>query len=328
MNEPLNLYYEEPNSDRFVPGDRYIRQIVRRVLRGRPRPGGQKMVFINLCLGLDQLGVRYRVNEFRWANHNSESPVGIIGKSHVLYRQDWQNPILFGASVMSHPLSDPGLLDRLPIKRILVPGEWMRSMCEPYWGDRVRVWPVGIDTDRWAPTAGGEPDIDVLIYDKIRWKHDLYEGELLNPIRERLKSQNLRVAYIRYGHYLEEDFEELLGRCRSMIFLCEHETQGLAYQQALSCNVPILAWNRSGFWQDPEFYPDRVKFEPVSSVPYWDFRCGLTFCGAVDFEVSFDRFWSGIEGRHFKPGEFILENLTLRKCAKLYLDHWREAFAV
>jgi hypothetical protein len=35
-----------------------------------------------------------------------------------------------------------------------------------------------------------------------------------------------------------------------MLFLCEHETRGLAYQEALASNVPILAWD-TGFWLDP-----------------------------------------------------------------------------
>jgi hypothetical protein len=62
-----------------------------------------------------------------------------------------------------------------------------------------------------------------------------------------------------------------------MIFLCEQETQGIAYQQALSMNFPIMAWDRGGFWQDPSYYSHKVKFGTVSSVPYWDERCGLTF---------------------------------------------------
>ena len=35
-----------------------------------------------------------------------------------------------------------------------------------------------------------------------------------------------------------------------MVFLCEHENQDIAYQQALACGVPILAWDRGGYWQD------------------------------------------------------------------------------
>ncbi len=135
----------------------------------------------------------------------------------------------------------------------------MEAMCAPYWGDRVRAWPVGIDTDRWTPRPGGTADFDVLVYDKIRWEHARYEQELLDPILSALASRGLSVGRIRYGSYLEEDFTSLVQRSRAMIFLCEHETQGLAYQQALSCNVPILAWDRGGYWRDPEYFPDRVN---------------------------------------------------------------------
>ena len=68
-----------------------------------------------------------------------------------------------------------------------------------------------------------------------------------------------------------------MPNARAMIFLCEHETQGIAYQQALSCGVPILAWDRGGHWQDPACFPPWSMGNPVTSVPYWDERCGRTF---------------------------------------------------
>jgi len=36
-----------------------------------------------------------------------------------------------------------------------------------------------------------------------------------------------------------------LSRGRSMLFLCEHETQGLAYQQAIAAGLTILDWDPS-----------------------------------------------------------------------------------
>lgn len=326
MTEELLLFYEEPDPDRWIPGDRYPRRLIRRLVRGRPLPGGQRMVFVNLCAGLDRLGVPYRVNDFRRARHDPNRLVGIIGKPHVLDQVAWRNPILFGASVMSHPLADPGLLQRRPIRRILVPGPWMREMCAPYWGDRVRMWPVGIDTDEWAPT-GAKSDVDVLLYDKVRWEHDRYDRELLEPLRTELQRRQLRVATIRYGHYRQEDFAALLQRSRAMLFVCEHETQGLAYQQALACGVPVLAWDRGGYWQDPEYYPERVKFAPVSSVPYWDDRCGERFRTAIDFPAALEIFWAKVETGAYSPRKFILEHLTLAGCAQRYLEHWREVLA-
>ncbi|MGA8216344.1 MAG: hypothetical protein WB799_22325, partial [Candidatus Sulfotelmatobacter sp.] len=64
--QTLNLFYEEPDSDRWLPLDRYPRGLIRRILRGKPRPGGQTRVFLNLCAGLDKLGISYRVNDYRY----------------------------------------------------------------------------------------------------------------------------------------------------------------------------------------------------------------------------------------------------------------------
>lgn len=257
----LNLFYEEPDPDRWLPFDRYPRRVIRRMVRGKPRVGGQQWVFLNLCAGLDGLGVKYRVNDYRHAQKHPDELACIIGKPHVLDKIAWKNPILFGAAVFSHPLADPDLLQRLPIRKVLVPGEWMRQMCEPYWGDKVAAWPVGIDTDKWKPrgemlkteTLKAETKTtDFLIYDKLYWNRESQVGSLLNPIREELTKRGLSFTEIRYGHYQEHEFELVLQQSRAAIFLSEHETQGIAYQQALACGVPILAWDRGGFWQDPD----------------------------------------------------------------------------
>ncbi len=305
--------------------DRYPRRLVRRLVRGKRRPGGQTRVFLNLKAGLDRLKIAYRVNDYRYAQKNPATVACIIGKPFVLDRIAWNNPILFGAAVFSHPIDDPGLLNRLPIKKVLVPGPWMERMCKPFWGDVVAPWPVGIDTQLWCPVAAGKKDVDVLLYDKVRWNHDEFEQTLIKPIRSLLRVQGRSFEELRYGFYRENDFHAALARCRAMIFLCEHETQGIAYQQALSCNVPILAWDRGGYWQDPSYYPHKVKFHPVSSVPYWDGRCGNTFSAAAEFPEAWAAFWEDLRRECWQPRDYILENLTLEKCAKNYLEFAEEA---
>ncbi len=317
---PLNLFYAEPEPDRWLPLDRYPRRIIRRLVRGLPPVGGQKRVFLNLCAGLDQLGIPYRVNNYRYVQRHPEEIACIIGKPHLLDQHPWKNPIVFGAAVFSHPMDDPDLLERLPIQKILVPGEWMRQMWEPYFGDRVQAWPVGIDTDEWQPSENIPKDIDILLYNKVRWERDRYDAELVQPIRDLLGQHQLTVAEIRYGAYREETFRELLARSKAMLFLCEHETQGIAYQQALSCGVPILAWDRGGDWQDPSYFPHRVQFGPVSSVPYWDDRCGLRFKDLSEFSSTLECFLDQLNDQQFNPRAYILENLTLAKAAEQYLQ--------
>ena len=282
-------------------------------------------MFLNLCAGLDRMGVGYRVNDFGHIRRAPKDLACIVGKPFLLDQRDWKNPILFGAAVYSHPVDAPDLLDRFRVVKVLVPGEWMRRMCEPYLGEAVAAWPVGIDVDLWAPTAQGLKTTDVLLYNKVRWDYAKYEQELLEPIRARLSRDGASFVEFRYGGYREEEFLAALSRCRSMIFLCEHETQGIAYQQALSAGVPILAWDRGGEWRDPSYHPHKVRFGPVTSVPYWDERCGLKFSGPDDFGAMWDEFWEAFRCNRFQPRNYILENLTLEKCAAKYLEFARSA---
>ena len=320
----LNLFYEEPDGDRWLPFDRFPRRIVRHVLRGEPEIGGHQRVSLNLRAGLDRLGVRYRFNDYDHARRNPKELACIIGKAQVLDKMEWKNPILFGAAVFSHPLDDPHVFERLPVKKILLPGAWMKEMWLPHWDEPVAVWPVGIDTDRWQPRAAAEKLTDVLLYDKVRWDHERYEISLIEPVRRRLWQTGRSFREIRYGSYRETDYQAALAECRTMIFLCEHETQGIAYQQALAAGVPILAWDRGGYWQDPAYFPNKVKFQPVTSVPYWDERCGRTFAAIEEFDDAWDRFWDEARSGRFGPRSYILENLTLEQCARQYMQHVRD----
>jgi hypothetical protein len=319
MLEPLNLFYEEPDPDRWLPGDRYPRAIIRRMVRGRPSPGGHERVFLNLCEGLRRLRVPFRTNDYGFARNNPRMLACIVGKPIVLDRTNWKNPILFGAAGYSHPSDDLDLFRRLPVKKVLVPGPWMKEMFDHDWGNAVEAWPVGIDTNKWTSSLAMEKSFDVLIYDKVRWDRDQYQAVLAEPIRRALNRSGITFRQIRYGFYREAEFQAALAQCRAMIFLCEHETQGIAYQQALSCGVPIFAWDRGGRWRDPSYYPHRVQFGPVTSVPYWDERCGMKFEDFPAFEERWDEFWANVMSGRFAPRDYVLENLTLEQCAGDYL---------
>ena len=167
---------------------------------------------------------------------------------------------------------------------------------------------------------GDSKRYDFLIYDKVRWEHERYEKELIEPIRQELRRRGLSFREIRYGHYEEEDYRKALQECRAMIFLCEHETQGFAYLQALSCDVPVLAWDRGGYWQDPSYFPERVKFSGVSSVPYWDDRCGVKFIMTSEFSKALDVFEERRNRGVLQPRKFVVENFNLAARARQYLE--------
>lgn len=312
------LYYRnEPERDRWVPGDRFVRPFVRRIVRGKPRPGGVDKVFVNLCLGLDRLGISYAVN-LPFKKLRDEDRVGVLGRGrYCLQGYDRPNPIVAGIGLMTHPSEWPTLCEDYPVVRYLQHSEWANDIYKPYYGDRCAIWPVGIDTEAWKP-AGATKDLDVLLYDKVMWDRSRYELELIQPIREALSRRNLQFAELRYGSYAEADFRTLLARSKAMIFLCEHESQGLAYQECLSSDVPILAWDQ-GRCLDPNRFQWGTPEIPATSVPYFDSRCGERFRRIEDFEPQLDLFLERLRLKDYKSRVYILENLTLEKCSGEFL---------
>lgn len=321
LRGPINLFYEEPDPDRWAPLDRYPRRLIRRLVRGPRQPGGAMRVFLNLKAGLDRIGVPYRVNNYRHIKFNPEELACLVGKPHLLDKFPKQTPLLFGTSIYNHPIDDEFLPNRHLIRQVLVPSQWVKEMYSALWPSLVTVWPVGIDTERWIPSPSSAKDVDVLVYDKIFKDREDYEDALLTPIVEELRRRGLVVEYLRYGSYVEWELLALSRRVRSMIYLSSHETQGIAVEQMMSSGIPILAWDPGGDWQSLEYLLRGVRFGPVTSVPYWDRRCGVKFTGAADFLPAFNEFWRGVKANAFAPREMIVDNkLTLEASAQAYVD--------
>jgi hypothetical protein len=178
------------------------------------------------------------------------------------------------------------------------------------------VQPIGIKTTKWCPLLNSSKDF-VIVYDKVRWDRGIYETDLINPIINHLIAKfGDKVKVLRYGKYKEADLLYLAQHAMFMVFLCEHETQGFAYQQVLSCDVPILAWDRGGVWKDPFFYPLNVIFEPVTSVPYWDSSCGNKFQDFDDYLSSYNLFYESVKNKLYKPRDFVLKTLSIKECAR------------
>jgi glycosyltransferase involved in cell wall biosynthesis len=201
------------------------------------------------------------------------------------------------------------------IRRLIQPCDWAADLYRRECGSKMMVWPVGIDTEMWEDMHGLPKDLDVVIYDKIRWDRETEVPRVLDRIKQGLRSAGLSFETIRYGHHHLSQFSGLLRRARAMVFVCEHETQGLACQEAMACNVPVLAWDEGVLvdpWQKKFAAPDLR----VSSVPYFDGRCGERF-QIADFEAVLAKFWSRLDS--YQPRRFVEEELSLAQSAQSYL---------
>lgn len=315
----LCLYYRRaPEADRWVPGDHVVRTIVRRVVRGKPRMGGVDKVFYNLCLGLDRLGVEYFVN-VPFKELKPDDRVGVLGRGrYSLQGYDRANPIVAGIGLMTHPTEWPTLCEDYPVKRYLQHSDWANEIYRPYFGERCGIWPVGIDTEAWAPNPDHGKDVDLLIYDKVMWNREVVKPPLSAVISNFASRRNLAVETVAYGNYTEQEYRSLLGRSRGMIFLCEHESQGLAYQECLSSGVPVLAWDQ-GHYLDPNRFAWGQPNIAATSVPYFDDRCGERFEGPEDLEQKLSTLIEKMAASAYRPRDFVMENLTLKGSAARFL---------
>jgi hypothetical protein len=324
MNRPkIALYYFPlPEKDRWFFGDRYVRRILRRIIRGKPRPGGIDMVFINLCKGLDLINIPYEVN-LPFKKLEPHQIVCIFGRGiNCLDGYKQKNSIVAGIALMSHPSEWPDLCQRYPVKRYLQHSEWCNDLYIPFFGPKIceDLWPVGIDTDFWKPTSNHTKEY-FIIYNKIHWDKEKYRHELVDPIKKSLDEKGLKYIEIIYGKYKRAEYKKSLNGAIAMIVLAEHESQGLAYQEALSMNVPIIAWN-PGKIMDPEYQIWGDFGKPASSVPYWDDRCGEFFSDLLEFEQKFALFYEKLQGNSYRycPRSYILENLSLTICAQKFIE--------
>ena len=316
------LFYKEWEQDKFVRYDRYLKRVARPLYN--MTHSRQKKTGFGVCLellqgALEQQGWHVRVNDYASAQAHPDYPVGLVGYPVLLEGWKLPNPAVLGPALYDHPMLAPHLMEDPRFKLYLLHSQWIYDMYRPYYGETCAKWYAGIDTAAWPDTAHEPKDIDFLIYDKIRWDHEWLEGALLNPIQNLLQKRGFRTELVRYKNYDHATYRRLLQRARSMVFLCEHETQGFAYQEAMASNVPILAWD-NGYWLDPLWKRFSKTMTPASSVPFFSPDCGERFIDLADFEAALDRFLTRLP--LLTPRKFVSQNLSMKASAETYAEYY------
>lgn len=316
------LFYREAERDKFFRYDRYLKRAVRplyNLLHRRRKKTGFLVSFELLKRALQRQGWLVRVNDYATARKHPDYPVGLVGYPVLLEGWRLPNPALLGTALYDHPMLAPRLLEDGRFRRYLVPSRWTYDMFHPYYGDACAQWFAGIDTAQWPDTSASPKNIDFLIYDKIMWDRARQERALLQPIHRLLQRRGFRIEVIRYKLHDHATYRRLLERSRAMVFLCEHESQGLAYQEAMASNVPVLAWD-NGVWLDPLAQRFGTTAIPASSVPYFSSDCGERFAGWPDFEAALERFLDRLP--LLRPRNYVCENLSMKRSAEIYAGHY------
>jgi len=287
-----------------------------RRLRGKQVHTGFYTAFLGLVAALRRVGCEVRINDFVLARAMPDYPVGIAGYTGILERvANLTNPMLFGPGDPGHPTEAGRLRASTTIHHIIQPSDWYVALYRAACGDAVVRWPVGIDVAAFPDARDHAKDIDVVIYDKIRWHRDRVVPAVLDRLVRHLDARGLSYVVLRYGDHTREEYFERLRRGRALAFLCEHETQGLACQEAMAMNVPVFAWDE-GELVDPIQRPMAPAGLWASSVPYFSEACGVRFTSQT-LEPCFDEFWKRLES--FNPRNYVAAELGIEKSAADYL---------
>jgi hypothetical protein len=192
------------------------------------------------------------------------------------------------------------------------PSNWARDVWinNCFYNNKIKSLPFGVDTTKFNKVKHINIRNEVFIYFKNRSPSDL------ESIINFLYSKNINHKLFSYhNRYNENEYLNCLQNAKYGIWVGGHESQGFGLQEALSCDVPLLVWSVKSMKQE---YGSKYEDIPATSIPYWDTCCGEVFYNISDLENTYNKFITNIE--HYKPREFILENLSMEVCENKLIE--------
>lgn len=276
-------------------------------------PYGPTKVFRNLVKGLDLIGYPYVVNrgldsvERLWVHDDIRAlgPASRVSADTVI-----------GPNLYVLPDEIPSAVD-LSTMLYVHPCSWSIDVWHFLGFDRcdLAVWPVGIDVDEFRPHPRSARSQDVLVYHKDR------PEEGLQQVLRSLESSGLRYRLLRYGAYVEAEYKEALSYSGLVVWHGRHESQGIAYLEALASGVPILVCDVSRLSQSvSSAFAAELDAVPVTSTPYFDESCGIR---TIELEGVGQLARDMLSARdRFSPRAFVETHLSLEGQARAFVDLW------
>lgn len=268
---------------------------------------GPGKVSKNLILGLSKLGVEFDVNPNHVSNEDkiiSLQPTNIMNSHYI-------SQSIIGPNICILPFENSVVMEQ-KYKKIIVPSEWVKNKYKKWiTEDKIFVWAVGIDTDLFPDVSNHSKTNDCLIYFKNRNHKDL------EMVKEFLKSKGQSFEVISYGSYSENEFINTIKKSKYGVVIGNTESQGIAIQEMMSSNLPLLVWDTI-IWDGKG--PDYLF--PATTVPYWSDECGVKFTEFSELEEQYLIFLEKMN--IFTPRNYIINNLSLEKKAKDLINEFND----
>lgn len=295
----LRLYTEEY----FIKGK--IKRLVKKIL-GRYMRGPQAAV-LSLVSGLKEIGADFTINKLP----QKGDVCGVLNGTDVLLwaieqkKQGIFRTLIAGPNIVVHPSDYNRLILSSEIDKYVVPAQWSIdwwTQYEPSFKTKLTLWPAGVkDLGSFGNRKG-----KCLLYQKT------VPEALVSSVVETLNQKGIEFHRLVYGSFKQEEYFSHLKESSFVIYLTEHESQGLAIHEAWMANVPTLVWE-PGILQ----YQGRVLHLEKLSAPYLSPESGMHFKDKNSFEETLEVFLKKLP--EFQPREYSLKNFTNKISAEKYL---------
>jgi hypothetical protein len=182
-------------------------------------------------------------------------------------------------------------------------------------------WPTGIDWESFNESLVKRNNKNVMVYYKER------NPVLLDKALKVLENKGFIPVLLKYGFYNEDEFKNVLINCSFGVWLGRHESQGIALQEALASDLPLIVINATRF-SDTYRKSGKYKFPKeldnfvTTSAPYFDNQCGIIIDSINNLDDAIGELYSNLSNYH--PLKFIQDNLSLEKQAYQLIELLKE----
>ena len=134
----------------------------------------------------------------------------------------------------------------------------------------------------------------------------------IDPYVDYLRELGWKVQIIKYGSFTHNQYLSCLQESCLMVGFVVCESQGLAWAEAWSTDVPTLILKRTSNVLQGREYKN-------SSAPYLNSENGLFFDDFEDFKNKF-QYWES-HRQQFNPREWVIKNMSDEVCATKILKN-------
>jgi len=302
--------------DLFSEGARRVARFVRDRVRpprqnyNRTSYRGHPAVTRSLVEGLKKIGASFNYNPID-TRKIAENVIVLSNprtlRQEIRFKQQGRIKKLFaGPNIMIFSSDFDSLLAATEIDCVITPCDWVIDLYvkdNPTLEGRCISWPAGVDTEYWRPESETLRD-RILIFEKQA------KGPVgpVGPYADYLRGLGREVDILQYGSFTHVEYLEKLKRSCLMLGFVTDESQGIAWAEAWSVDVPTLIWKN-----DFQSKGSGGRTYPCSTAPYLSEENGLFFNDFEDFKLQFA--YLEANRKQFRPREWVINNMSDDVCA-------------